>query len=79
MLADVDCHINIWQADGDREANILRYSIKKARDGGKNDEGFWKIDYNTLRLKNGSETVAQENKENEEDELVDFGNLLSDD
>lgn len=57
MLSDVDCHINIWQADGDRETNILRYSIKKARDGAKNDTGFWKIDYNTLRLYDGSMEV----------------------
>lgn len=79
MLSDVDCHINIWQADGDRETNILRYSIKKARDGAKNDGGFWKIDYTTLRLYDGSMEVENRMaKENDDVFGGDFSNLLDD-
>lgn len=51
MLADIDTHVNIWQADGDREANVLRYATKKGRDGSKNDEKQWHIDYSTLKLR----------------------------
>lgn len=50
MIADVDGQVNIWQTDEDREANIIRYGGKKARDGAKGKEGSLNIDYNTLKL-----------------------------
>lgn len=50
QLADFDAHVNIWQTDEDREANIIRFGGKKVRDGAKGGEGFLTIDYDTLRL-----------------------------
>lgn len=50
QLADFDAHVNIWQTDEDREANIIRYGGKKVRDGAKGGEGFLKIDYDCLRM-----------------------------
>ena len=82
MLSDVDCHINIYQMDGDRDMNILRYSIKKARDGAKNDEGHWIIDYSTLRLiepddHNGSSQKDRDDKNNLFSD-GDFDDLMDD-
>lgn len=79
MLSDVDCHINIWQADGDRETGILRYSIKKARDGARNEESHWKIDYNTLRLYDGDDTPVSPEMEKEDDDFVEGISDLFDD
>jgi replicative DNA helicase len=50
MISDEDWHVNIWQTDIDREANILRYIGEKARDGAKGHSNFWSIDYDTLKL-----------------------------
>lgn len=49
-IADEDFHANIWQTDEDREASIIRYNGVKSRDGNKGVNGFWSIDYDTLRL-----------------------------
>jgi replicative DNA helicase len=49
-ISDFDGHVNIWQTDEDREANVIRYGGKKARDGAKGAEGFLNINYDTLRL-----------------------------
>lgn len=51
MISDFDYLINIWQTDEDREAELIRWMIKKARDSERNNEHFWNIDYSTLRLK----------------------------
>ena len=51
QLADFDAHVNIWQTDEDREANMIRFGGKKVRDGaGKGGEGFLRIQYDTLKL-----------------------------
>ena len=50
MLSDMDYLVNIWQSDEDREAELLRWAIKKARDSERNNEHFWPVDYSTLRL-----------------------------
>ena len=65
-IADMDGHVNIWQTDEDREANMIRYAGKKARDGMKGAEGGLTIDYDTLRLIDNehyetSDTVKNEN------------------
>ena len=51
MLSDLDYLVNIWQTDEDREAELIRWEIKKGRDSEKNVKHFWNIDYSTLRLK----------------------------
>ena len=50
MNSDFDGIANLSQTDQDRESNILRYSGKKARDGGKGKTGAFNIDYDTLKL-----------------------------
>ncbi len=50
MLSDLDYLVNIWQTDEDREAELIRWMIKKARDSERNNQHFWNIDYSTLRL-----------------------------
>lgn len=50
MASDLDGVVNIYQTDEDREQNILRYSGEKARDGEKNNSGFFDVEYETLRL-----------------------------
>lgn len=50
MLSDLDYLVNIWQTDEDREAELLRWSLRKARDSTRNIDHFWNIDYSTLRL-----------------------------
>jgi replicative DNA helicase len=79
LLSNVDTHINVFQLDGDRDTNILRYVLKKARDGSKDDEGFWNIDYNTLRLFEGDANDLA--KEDEMKDLFggdDFDALMND-
>lgn len=50
MLSDLDYLVNIWQTDEDREAEILRWEIKKGRDSDRNVNHYWNIDYSTLKL-----------------------------
>lgn len=50
MLSDLDYLVNIWQTDEDREAELIRWEIKKGRDSEKNNKHYWNIDYSTLRL-----------------------------
>lgn len=57
-LADFDAHVNIWQTDEDREANIIRFGGKKVRDGAKGAEGFLNIDYDTLRLSESDDMLG---------------------
>jgi replicative DNA helicase len=81
QLSDFDGHVNIWQTDEDREANIIRFGGKKVRDGAKGAEGFLNIDYDTLRLieedsmldyvDGGSTPIKSLN------DILDFDNLMS--
>lgn len=50
MLSDLDYLVNIWQTEEDREAELLRWEIKKGRDSEKNNSHYWNVDYSTLRL-----------------------------
>lgn len=61
QLADFDSHVNIWQTDEDREANVIRYSGKKVRDGAKGGEGSLHIDYDTLRLSEDDSMMNDKN------------------
>ena len=69
MISDVDGQVNIWQTDEDREANLLRFAGKKARDGSKGHEGALEIDYNTLRL---TETEIEDKSAELEDNIGDI-------
>lgn len=60
MLSDMDYLISIWQHPEDREVEIIRWVLKKARDSGRNVEHFWNINYQTLRL---SEDETGDNSE----------------
>lgn len=60
QLADFDAHVNIWQTDEDREANIIRYGGKKVRDGAKGGEGFLTIDYDCLRLTEDKDSLPHD-------------------
>lgn len=61
MNSDFDGIVNLSQTDEDRESNIIRYSGKKARDGGKGKSGSFTIDYDTLRLTDDDENVEIDN------------------
>jgi len=81
QIADFDGHVNIWQTDDDREANIIRFGGKKVRDGAKGAEGFLSINYDTLRL---SEEEQMPNpstfiQENNLSKILDFDSLMAND
>lgn len=67
MLSDLDFHVNIWQTDEDREANILRAESKKGRDASKFVRDHWIVDYDTMRLmeENSSDGTMYRNSETE--------------
>lgn len=80
-IADLDGKINIWQTDEDREANIIRYSGKKVRDGAKGAEGFLTIDYDTLRLTEESDMLAYAENNNVQrsiNDILNFDKLMGD-
>jgi len=82
QLADFDGHVNIWQTDEDREANIIRFGGKKVRDGAKGAEGFLTIDYDTLRLSEDDDGISTNQTISENlnlTEILDFENLMKDD
>jgi len=79
QIADFDGHVNIWQTDEDREANIIRFGGKKVRDGAKGAEGFLTIDYDTLRLYEedqipNPQTFVQEKNLSK---ILDFDSLMA--
>lgn len=67
MLSDMDYLISIWQHEEDREAEIIRWVLKKARDSGRNVEQFWNVDYQTLRL---TENESNESFNDAMDDIV---------
>lgn len=75
QLSDFDAHVNIWQTDEDREANIIRFGGKKVRDGAKGGEGFLHIDYETLKLSQDEEGGGQFDPNTPVGELQDLLNL----
>lgn len=80
QLADFDSHVNIWQTDEDREANMIRYSGKKVRDGAKGGEGFLSIDYDTLRLSEDSDdmpNIPSFNKKGNLSDILDIDSLIN--
>lgn len=82
QLADFDGHVNIWQTDEDREANIIRFGGKKVRDGAKGAEGFLTIDYDTLRLSedvDGMQIDANISDNLNLTDILDFENLMKGD
>lgn len=76
MLSDLDFHINIWQTDEDREANILRAESKKGRDAAKFLKNYWVVDYSTMRLLEddaaGTMFMSQEDGDEIEEMLADI-------
>lgn len=70
MLSDLDYLVNIWQSDEDREAELIRWAIKKARDSERNNEHFWPVDYSTLRLLDDDDAVPINT-------VADAGNVMS--
>lgn len=61
MLSDVDYLVSIWQTDEDREAEIIRWILKKARDSARNVDHFWNVDYQTLKLTESSDNRFADN------------------
>jgi len=82
-LSDFDGHVNIWQTDEDREANIIRYGGKKVRDGAKGAEGFLNIDYDTLKLSEDNSMLddyaSADSSKKTLNELLDFDKLMGGD
>lgn len=74
QLADFDGHVNIWQTDEDREANIIRFGGKKVRDGAKGKDGFLNINYDTLKL---TEEVDPDNIDIPDIGSVDLSDVLN--
>jgi replicative DNA helicase len=80
-IADLDGHVNIWQTDEDREANIIRFGGKKARDGAKGAEGFLTIDYDTLKLTEEDDMMAYADNNNDQrsiNNILNFDKLVGD-
>jgi replicative DNA helicase len=78
QLADFDAHVNIWQTDEDREANIIRFGGKKVRDGAKGGESYLRIDYDTLRLhEEGDMPTFDIVPENDLSKILDFDSLMA--
>jgi replicative DNA helicase len=75
MLSDLDYLVNIWQTDEDREAELIRWEIKKGRDSEKNVKHFWNIDYSTLRLKD-EDSNSNSLVYSQEDVMSDLVNSL---
>lgn len=80
MVADFDSWVTLSQTDEDREANILRYSGDKCRDGMKGSTGIFNVDYTTLRLSepdNGETPAIIKTLENI-GETIDMSDFLGD-
>lgn len=82
QIADFDGHVNIWQTDEDREANMIRYGGKKVRDGAKGAEGHLRINYDTLRLIEEESGIGMPDMENFSPEtnlsdIIDFDSLMA--
>ena len=60
QISDFDAWVNLAQTDEDREANIIRYSGDKVRDGSKAGIGAFNIDYNTLKLTEDDDGIPTE-------------------
>lgn len=76
QLSDFDSVANIWQTDIDREANLIRYSGKKVRDGAKGNEGALTINYDTLRLTEESSLDEASMPENDITRHINFNDFL---
>lgn len=75
QIGDFDAWVNLAQTEQDREANLLRYSGDKARDGGKGQGGALRIDYDTLRLYDDEHTIGVDEASMPEHNVVDTLNL----
>lgn len=76
QISDLDGMANLWQTDEDREANIIRYAGKKARDGAKGIEGALTINYDTLRLSENGFDSTPDLPENNLNQHLDFSSLV---
>lgn len=78
QLADFDAHVNIWQTDEDREANMIRFGGKKVRDGAKGGEGYLRINYDTLRLYEDGQLPEINDivKDKKLSDILDFDSLM---
>lgn len=78
QISDLDGMVNLWQTDEDREANLIRYAGKKARDGAKGKEGAFNVNYDTLRLSEPERDDTSDLPENNIQNHVDFSSLMTD-
>lgn len=79
QISDLDGMVNLWQTDEDREANLIRYAGKKARDGAKGKEGAFNVNYDTLRLSEPDMDDTSHLPENNIQQHIDFSSLTMDD
>lgn len=81
QIADFDGHVNIWQTDEDREADIIRFGGKKVRDGAKGAESYLRINYDTLRLYEEENAPDTRDFVQEKDlsKILDFDSLMATD